>query len=905
MHFTAEEIVLNEKKLGEFTLQYPALYDGSTPFKLIKPSLTVVDKTHVQLHYDLANVKTQVDATMSIADGKLSLTFASVPDVIRSAFIRWMIPMSFCISHQYQFDDAQPKPFPATMSEKPAFDQSHANSVKLIDAQDNALRLQLKSPVGQYLQFQDNRHWNWKIFQLQLICNLKSSDKPVTIDFMFDIPESSAQSNQNTQAKILVDTFGQSTLVDYPTKVNSEKELADDVVSEKQYYASLTLANRDQFGGLPGSQQTYKFKATGFFHVDHLPNGRSVLVDPQGNLFFQVGVCAAKPYAYTYTKGRREIYEWLPDFKGPFADAFREGEPENFSFYIANYIRKYGSISDDEYETRIVDRLKRWGFNAYGAFSGSSRMMPTTPVLPVAWGVPELLGKFIDPFDPTLPAILDKQFAEKVAPLASDPHIIGYFLHNEQAFGDLPIKLPQLHNAEPAKVELVKQLQDKYQTIEKFNKAWALDASGFDVLKTTSIAPSTDEARNDMAAFTRHFLHAYFKLMVDTYRKHDPNHMLLGNRFLPANASTKDYVSITAEYVDVFSVNYYTYAIEKDFLKRISRMAGGKPIILSEWSFGTNEQGLAGGVRDVTNQTQRGYAYRNYVEQAAALTEVGVVGTQWFSLVDQPVTGRWFQKYNGEAMNIGLLDVTDRPFKDFLKQVKITNDRIYDLVLNKVEPYSYDNPRFASKSAQRTLQAPNVGSSIKVDGLFSDWTGRPSERLGENNLVMGQSNGISGADFWVGWDKTNLYVYVTCQDPTPCANFDDTGKHLWNSDAVELFIGYESITKSGPMLGSDRQIIMGANPQIPNQWQWYNTASQPEIQRVVVRHADGQGWTLEAAIPWEALGVTSPKTGTQLRFDLAVDESDGKNKRQRQFMYSGSERNSSDRGGWGILQLVD
>ena len=33
---------------------------------------------------------------------------------------------------------------------------------------------------------------------------------------------------------------------------------------------------------------------------------------------------------------------------------------------------------------------------------------------------------------------------------------------------------------------------------------------------------------------------------------------------------------------------------------------------------------------------------------------------QWFTLVDQATTGRWFEKYNGEAANTGIT-VTDRP----------------------------------------------------------------------------------------------------------------------------------------------------------------------------------------------------------------------------------------------------
>ena len=76
------------------------------------------------------------------------------------------------------------------------------------------------------------------------------------------------------------------------------------------------------------------------------------------------------------------------------------------------------------------------------------------------------------------------------------------------------------------------------------------------------------------------------------------------------------------------------------------------------------------------------------------------------------------------------------------------------------------------------------------------------------------------------------------------------------------------------------------------------------MQVVVLPFPDGKGYSLEAAIPWNALGVTEPKTGMKLRFDLALDNSDGE-KRIEQFMWSGTAYNHSDRSMWGTATLVD
>ena len=59
---------------------------------------------------------------------------------------------------------------------------------------------------------------------------------------------------------------------------------------------------------------------------------------------------------------------------------------------------------------------------------------------------------------------------------------------------------------------------------------------------------------------------------------------------------------------------------------------------------------------------------------------------------------------------------------------------------------------------------------------------------------------------------------------------------------------------------------------------------------------------MEVAIPWSELGVT-PKEGTVLLFDMAVDNSDSGRGRNAQIMWNGGARNSSDRSQWGHLKL--
>ena len=50
-----------------------------------------------------------------------------------------------------------------------------------------------------------------------------------------------------------------------------------------------------------------------------------------------------------------------------------------------------------------------------------------------------------------------------------------------------------------------------------------------------------------------------------------------------------------------------------------------------------------------------------------------VVGVEWFTLIDQAVTGRFFQGVGGESYNTGLLSVTDRPYRDLWTRMRDAN----------------------------------------------------------------------------------------------------------------------------------------------------------------------------------------------------------------------------------------
>jgi hypothetical protein len=82
------------------------------------------------------------------------------------------------------------------------------------------------------------------------------------------------------------------------------------------------------------------------------------------------------------------------------------------------------------------------------------------------------------------------------------------------------------------------------------------------------------------------------------------------------------------------------------------------------------------------DQAQRGVAYRYYVENAVSMP--ALIGTHWFQWIDEPNTGRM----DGENYNIGVIDVTDRPYPEFVEAAQQTHKRLFAVHSGSEQPFS-------------------------------------------------------------------------------------------------------------------------------------------------------------------------------------------------------------------------
>lgn len=888
---------------GVFKLSLPCFRDvkGGKPDNITQSD----DKKSLTLTYP-AGGRARVEL---LGPDAIRISFADLPEASKKARIDMQLPGLLHDGGKWAIGDAPLKDYPLEKPESPFLFQGNADGLTVIHPNGPGFRIR-GFPQGTYQQLQDNREWNHAIFSWYVSIPMPTGNPTPSVTVRLTSPDGAS-----ARIKPRIDRYGQFVDVDFEGKVTSDEDLHGDVARDAEYYASLNPPATDRFGGLPGSRDRYGLNQTGYFHIEKIDD-RFVLVNPDGNVFFQLGIClfASPVDDYTTVRGREAIYEWLPTGEDPLMKtAWRRGDRGVVSFYLANRIRKYGKPYEQAaFVADSIERARKWGFNSAGAFSGwdeggreeiRQNHFPYVTFLPLGKEVaPELPARKVwDPFDEGIEQRMDAVFASRVAPKADDPLIIGWFIVNEPSIEDVAKVVPGLKGSWGAKQRLVQMLREKYPTIDAFNAAWNANAESFDALPDMPLIVATRAASDDMQAYFEIFLERRYSLVEKYFRKHNPNHLLIGDRWMPSTANNQTLVRVAGKYLDVVSINYYAYGIDKGFLDRMHTWSGGRPLLLSEFYYSCRDQGLSGGGTRVADQHERGLAYRNYVEQAAATGYV--VGVQWFSQIDQAATGRFFQGFNGEAFNNGLVNVADRPYKPFLAEAMKGNYGIYEVVLAERQPFAFEDPRFALQrgSGSRTVAVSRMTQPPVLDGQRSDWPAVPPTRISPDRIVLGHGTDPFEAAFRLAWDDEHLYIYAEVVDTTPMQN-RRPDQQIWGDDGLELFTGPENLDQSGTLQFADRQVLiraLAADPEL-SPVHILNAPRQGAAKSVVVAATDGSGYVIEAAIPFESLGF-QPKPGQEILFDLCVNDGGGG---RRQLAWNGTSRNSSNRGAWGRAEFM-
>jgi hypothetical protein len=445
----------------------------------------------------------------------------------------------------------------------------------------------------------------------------------------------------------LVDEFGQWAQVDWPDKAHSLDDLKAAWSAEEKSLGSA--ANEFDFSKYGGFQNT-QAKATGFFRVEKIDD-RWWFVDPEGHLFLSIGSDVMVPWMGTRTEGRNGVFTALPpaDLRPP---SFRQNQGGTVSFYTWNLLRRFGDDWQQSWIDLSLKRMDAWGLNTIANWAspqlGAAKKKPYIVMLR-GWGIDNtgylgLPDVYADEFEKKV----DASAAEQCEPRKDDPWLLGYFVANEPPW---PGRESDIVNA---------ILEGRDCPIQREAKKFLADGD-------------TRQLRRE---FVDTAVERFITLVNAAIKKHDPNHLNLGLRFgsRPTEAMLR-----ASRGFDVFSMNSYGYEVNKSAVDAAYRVTE-KPVLIGEFHFGTPGRGMAAGLLQTKDQAERGVAYRYYVENAAA--HPAIIGLHWFEWIDEPNTGR----NDGENYNIGMVDVTDRPYQELIDAMKTTHKRLAEIHSGKEQP---------------------------------------------------------------------------------------------------------------------------------------------------------------------------------------------------------------------------
>ncbi|HTL51144.1 MAG TPA: hypothetical protein VL860_01070, partial [Planctomycetota bacterium] len=281
-----------------------------------------------------------------------------------------------------------------------------------------------------------------------------------------------------------IDEFGQFIHADWPGKTHTLDDLKAQAATEaKDWKQHPAPATYDSWGGWKDGP---KLDGTGFFRAEKR-DGKWWLVDPDGRLFFSLGIDCVRSSDDTPIDERTTWFKDFPgdkpEFKAYLGTAwsvvhnFYQGKkPKTFNFCLANLQRKYGDDWEKQFGLAAQQRLHSWGLNTIGAWSSNKiydlRKTPYTVILHFGGkaleGSEGYWGQFRDVFDPSFAAELKKRVEQEKGKSAGDPWCLGYFIDNEIAWGDdLSLAIATLKSpaAQTAKQVFIADLKAQYTDI--------------------------------------------------------------------------------------------------------------------------------------------------------------------------------------------------------------------------------------------------------------------------------------------------------------------------------------------------------------------------------------------------------------------------------------------------------
>ena len=464
-----------------------------------------------------------------------------------------------------------------------------------------------------------------------------------------------------------VDRFGQFAHADWPEKVHDEREFAEDLARERAAMRPAP-ASWDEWGGWRDGPRLSPGDA---FRVEKV-DGRWWFVTPSGTLFFSHGLDTLRHYTDAPNGSRHpDWYETPPPKNGRMA------------FTHWNLQRKFGKIDYlADYYRHIHARLADWGMNTIGRWGAwrlpTAGRHPYLLLLDSPAKVPRLPGtRIYDVFHPDfeerfIAGVADQvRTEETIARAVEDPLCLGLSVDNELPFEVMTgVMMAQDFRASPAKNAFFARVRAKYGSLAAINAAWGTSMNTWPALAALAMPLPGAGFAADAEEFRLEWLRRYFQTARRAVKGLAPKRLFFAAAFAGMEHPPAVW-DAAAESADVLMADVHDRDVAA-LRPLVSPGTVDRPLLLGAFTFGCLDRGMfAAGPCPAPDQAARSAADTRFVQSAR--DNPCVVGCHYFQYRDQPLIGR----DDGEAFQIGFVDVCDRIYPDLTAAARAFGERMY------------------------------------------------------------------------------------------------------------------------------------------------------------------------------------------------------------------------------------
>jgi hypothetical protein len=193
------------------------------------------------------------------------------------------------------------------------------------------------------------------------------------------------------------------------------------------------------------------------------------------------------------------------------------------------------------------------------------------------------------------------------------------------------------------------------------------------------------------------------------------------------------------------------------------------------------------------------------------------------------------------------------------------------------------------------LHIPQALIPPAIDGDLSDWAGAGAP-FAAPNITFQKGRQWGGPDdlsasFFFAWDDTHFYVAATVTDNLHVQFARTRGYDLYKGDDIEIWFDTDLAGDFAVREANGDDFQLGLSPGdfagLAPEAVFWNPDRLDERNAsvsVAAKPREPGGYTLEAAVPWQALGSFRPQEGMAIGFAASAGDNDQEGVPQQELM---------------------